>query len=292
MFVNGCIKWTAAMLIVLLSAGSLFGAEDESGLNTLPLNSPIKMKAAVGNELQGAKYTVTRLPKGVKERLELPEMTAEESSEPVGYSIEPDYKTKTFKVVKEANVPSDLFTRAEYRVGQSVAATEGVDRLPELPKGDATTQGDVVIAATFWYLKTMVLTEDKIHIDLCKTWAQVNHDYSHAWWVYLIGWAANPSPWPLNTHWYIRKTEAFPAVWTYLATKGYWYWLSVGKGIYWNYDWLYDDKITTVKQIQNLYTRVDAYGSGKWTSIITIIKLGESAGLLHSHFYAQGVPKW
>jgi hypothetical protein len=291
------------MLTLLFCATESFA---ETNINDLPLGTVIKLKPAIDNQLAGATVKIKRISNGVQMQFVSPEMEVEPNSnaEPIGYQIIVNPSTRQFTIKEEA-VPMTVPNTQTY------TPLEGVD-VWDPPASVFLTQGTNIESLTYWYsTTTLALTEDPppLNTDLCKTWDKVwiardwdswfgwNCYFHNPTWDYFKGWAANPTPFPLNTHWFVRKTENCAPTYEFLyfPNPGYWdwYWHFTGKGIYWNADFLDDNLTTVVKHFPHTYYRIGDGCSGVYyRGVLNLVYLGEAIGLLHTHWYVQGVKKY
>ncbi|MGB9715845.1 MAG: hypothetical protein ACPL1G_05515 [Thermodesulfovibrionales bacterium] len=280
-------------------------------VDSLPLGQVIKLKPSADNELPGAIVKVKKTTDGYQMRVITPEMnidTEGTSNEPVGYSITVDLVGKTF-TLKEESVPREIMNQV-LTEGEIPSAIEGVDNWdePESTFIPSTTTIQSPYANQYWYpVTTMTLTEDPLNADLCKTWTKIwverdcdvvtgscSCELQYPQWEYFISWAANPTV--FGTHWFVRKSEHYTPTYELLPTpSGYsdCYWHFWGKGVYYNYDFKDKTKATVVKHFPHTYTRVGDFCYGmRYRGRLDLIYQGEAVGLLHTHFYLQGVKKY
>lgn len=297
------------MAVACILTFAVFGVTEsfaESNVNGLPLDKIIKLQPAIDNELAGAQIKVKRVSNGVQMQFISPEMEVESDSnaEPIGYEIIVNPSTRQFTIKEEA-VPMMVPNTQTY------APLEGVD-VWDPPSSASPAQDSHIMSTPYWYsVITLALTEDPppLNIDLCKTWDKVwierDWDSWFGWdcyfhtpiWDYFQGWAANPTPLPLNTHWFIRKTEKYTPTYEFLyfPSLGYWdwYWHFTGRSIYWNTDFLDDNLTTVVKHFPHTYFRIGSGCSGVYyRGVLNLAYLGEAVNLLHTHWYVQGVKKY
>lgn len=129
-----------------------------------------------------------------------------------------------------------------------------------------------------------VRSMDLVLISLTKTVVQVG------WWQagamtcnskgngYGSCWAANPTPQPLNTHWYVSTCTTLgggPSGGSGTTTQ---------VGNYYNYDFGDDSKITTVSSRATISYDSEGYVSWDWYYADS----GESSGLIYSWFNTGG----
>lgn len=146
---------------------------------------------------------------------------------------------------------------------------------------------EVTPLTTYYYSASVRLeTIDPPNIALCwtrnrlnwKTYEDTSYWYNDVTSSFVDAWAANPTPWPLNTHWNI---DSYGGSWT----KDNWTEIITHDvyGYYHNYDFLNDDERTDVQH--NIEIVADKFGDFTYDTFFDA--WGEAHALLRSNLYVN-----